>query len=200
LEASPERARTAIAARLRARRGEIERAALARVYGISEPASDSDPEYLSGLRGAVAEAVEYGLVAIEGGEEGEPPVPTALLSQARLAARNGVTLDTVLRRYLTGFTLFSDFVMAEADAEQLSGDVSLHRVLQVQGSRFDRVVAAVTEEYNREAHERVHSATIKAVNLELTRQSGSSPLCAQPAKVNATWVVDSPDPLYIEQP
>jgi hypothetical protein len=34
----------------------------------------------------------------------------------RLAARKGVRLDTVLRRYLAGYTLFGDFLIEETEA------------------------------------------------------------------------------------
>ena len=59
------------------------------------------------------------------GARREAPVPVALLAQARLAARVGVSLDAVLRRYFAGYTLLGDFLIEEARAlglppEQLS--------------------------------------------------------------------------------
>jgi hypothetical protein len=82
-------------------------------------------------------------------------VPAALLTQARIAARNGITLDTVLRRYFAGYTLLIDFLVGEAQ-----GNVSpteLKQLLFTQASNFDRLIAAVSEEYAREAEARLDS-------------------------------------------
>ena len=68
--------------------------------------------------------------------------------QARIAARRGVGLDTVLRRYCAGYALFGDFLIEEAQ-EALQGP-ALKRLLRIQASLFDRVIAAVCEEHRRE--------------------------------------------------
>lgn len=144
-------ARAELVARLRGRRGEIEAALLARIQSISEPGGVTDPEYVEGLRSSMVSSLEYGLAAIERGEDGAPPLPGILLIQARLAARYGVSLDTVLRRYFAGFTLLGDFMIEESgDVTHLS-TASLKRLLRVQGTLFDRLIAAVSEEYAREA-------------------------------------------------
>ena len=93
------RARASLGERLQVRRAEIEQAILTRVYGVSDTSGISDPEYAEGLRVAVSVAVGHGFTAIQHGDERTPPVPPALLLQARTAARLGVSLDTVLRRY-----------------------------------------------------------------------------------------------------
>jgi hypothetical protein len=147
-----------LAERLRARREEIEQAIMTRASSIADPDEIAEPEYLYGLRAAVAAAVDYGLTAVEYGEKRSPPVPTALLAQVRLAARNGVGLDTVLRRYFSGYTLLGDFVLQEAEAEIPLRGTSLHRLLQAQTTQFDRVVTAVTEEYGRETRGRPASS------------------------------------------
>ncbi len=124
---------------------------LARVYGVSAPARGVEPEYLDGLRGAVSAALNYALAAIELGEGRSPPIPTALLAQARLAARYGVDLETVLRRYVSGYTLLADFALQEAEAGPSDQAASLYRFFHEQTGRLDELIAAVTEEYNREA-------------------------------------------------
>src|SRR6185295_7386978 len=101
----------------RARRPDLEQAALARIKAISDPADVADPDYVDGLRAALASALDYGLAAIEHGEDRAPPPPAPLLSQARLAARNGVGLDTVLRRYVAGYTLLGDCLVDEAGGQ-----------------------------------------------------------------------------------
>jgi len=150
-----EEIRSGVARRLRGRRREIERITLTRVYAVSE--TGTDPEYLEGLRGAVAAAVEYGIDAIESSEDSAPPAPAELLAQARLAARHGVKLETVLRRYLAGYSLLADFIIEESERDGLMTGASLKRLLRVQASRLDRLVAAVSEEYAREERARPRS-------------------------------------------
>jgi hypothetical protein len=146
-----------VAERLRRRRPEIEQAILTRVYAVADPTDTAAPEYVEGVRSALAAALEYALAAVELGEERSPPVPPVLQTQARLAARTGVSIDTVLRRYFSGFTLFGDFVLREAGAEVSLKGVTLHRLLQDQAAQFDRLVVTVTDAFMREAAGRLES-------------------------------------------
>ena len=50
---------------------------------------------------------------------GRRPIPPVLLAQARLDARDGVPLDTVLRRYFAGNALFGDFLVEEAERAEV---------------------------------------------------------------------------------
>ena len=142
------RARRTLRERLEGRREEIERATLDRVYGISDPAEIADPDYAQGLRATVSAALDYALEAIERGEEKAPPPPPALLAQARLAARHGVSLDTVLRRYFAGYALIGEFLSREAQAGRAPEAPAL---LRGRAAVFDRLIAALSEEYEREA-------------------------------------------------
>lgn len=136
---------------LRSQRPEMEEMALARVYGVSEPSSLSDPDYVAGLRAAVVAAIEYGLAGIELGEERAGPTPTVLLAQARHAARGGVDLDIVLRRYVAGYALFGDFVLQAIEAGDFGmHGVDLRRIWKVQATLLERLVAAVSAEYRQE--------------------------------------------------
>lgn len=128
-----------------------------RVQAISDPTEPSDPTYVEGLRTAVFIALDYGLAAIEHGEERAPEPPVALLVQARLAARNGVNLDTVLRRYFAGYALLTDFLIDEAQGGDLLSEAVLKRVLRVLATLFDRLLAAVSDEHRREAMSRPSS-------------------------------------------
>lgn len=141
------------------RRSEIESALVSRVHAISPTVEITDSEYLMGLRTALTEALEYALVAIRVGEERAPAIPTPLLNQARMAARYGVALDTVLRRYLAGYSLLTEFVLQEAEDGGLLWDASLHSLLRGQASIFDRLIDAVSEEYARESD--THSLSAK---------------------------------------
>ncbi len=151
MRGSPGR-RDELAARLRARRAEIEQAMLARVHAVSDPGAVDDPEYAAGLRTAVSAALDYGIAAIEASEDRRRPVPPELLAQARGAARNGVSLDTVLRRYFAGCSLLSDFALGEADALGLAGR-DLQGLLWLVSIQLDGLVAAVAEEYTRDVEE-----------------------------------------------
>jgi GGDEF-like domain/PucR C-terminal helix-turn-helix domain len=135
--------------RLRDRRPEIEEAIFTRVVAIADPQQVSDPLYADGLRAAVVAAVTYSLDAIELGEDGSPP--PALLAQARLAARNKVTLDMVLRRCFAGQAVIADFIVEEAQSSAPLAGTQLQRLLRAQAAAFDRLVAEVTEEYANES-------------------------------------------------
>jgi hypothetical protein len=147
---SPSCLRTELTARLEARRNEIEQAILTRVYSVSDPTLAGDPEYVAGLRAAVAAAIDYGIADIGQGTIRPAPIPDALLAQARQAARHGVGMDTVLRRYFAGYTLLVDFVMQEAEESTLFAVEELQALGKSQAIVFDRLVDAIAEEYKRE--------------------------------------------------
>jgi PucR C-terminal helix-turn-helix domain/GGDEF-like domain len=152
-----QRSGAALAERLRKRRSEIEQATRTRIYSVSVLPRAGGPEYAEGLRSAVSAGLDYGLAGIERGDESAPPIPEVLLSQARLAARSGVSLDTVLRRYFAGHTLLEDFLMEEAGSEELEGP-ALKRLLRSQAAIVDRLLAAVSKAYTEEAERRPQSA------------------------------------------
>ena len=165
--ASFEQARAELTIRLRERQAEIEQAVLTRTYAVSGTSGPVDletldPTYLQGLRAAVSAAVDYALAVFEHGEERAPSLPFALLTQTRLAARNGVGLDTVLRRYSAGYVLLSDFLVEEAERSGLRGP-ALQRLLRSQGA-LDRLLAVLSEEYARE--ERARPATTQQRRTE----------------------------------
>jgi DNA-binding transcriptional ArsR family regulator len=142
----------AVAARLRARRVEIENAIFARVGEIApESIGDRDTEYVAGLRQAIAGSVEYALMGIEGGEEGTGPVPPAAIVQAHRAVHLEVSLETVLRRYTAGHAVLADFVIEEAEnSSLLEQGGALRELLRVQAALLDRLMASIVEEYGGE--------------------------------------------------
>jgi hypothetical protein len=152
--ASFEQVKAELSARLRERSAEIEQAVLTRAFAVSESGEPADlakfdPAYLEGLRAAISVAVDFGIETIERGEERAAAPPPLLLAQARLAARHGIGLDTVLRRYSAGYALLSDFLVEEAERAGARAD-ALRRLLRTQAV-LDRLLAAVSEEYAREA-------------------------------------------------
>lgn len=149
--------RSALASRLRERLPEIQAAIATRVYSISDPRDVADPAYLQGLNAALAAAIDHRLDVLEAGERHAPDVPPALLAQARLDVRDGVSLDTVLRRYFAGNALFGDFLVEEAERAEVPNS-ALRRLLGAQAMLGDRLLAAVSAEYAREAKIRPSSA------------------------------------------
>ena len=147
---STDEACAALASRLRGRRPELEASIATRVHAISDPHEVADPTYLHSLNGALTAALDYALAVIELGERRAPGVPPALLAEARLAARAGVALDVVLRRYCAGNSLLGDFVIEEAERAEVSSS-ALRRLLNRQATLFDRLLEAVSEEHVREA-------------------------------------------------
>lgn len=144
--------------RLAARREEIERAALTRIYAIADPTEAAEPQYVEGLKASLAAAVDYGLNAIGSGRHRPPPIPVILLDQARIAARNGVSLDTVLRRYFAGYVLLGDFLIEEADRVQGFERVALKRLLRSLAVLFDRLLTEVSAEHVQEMGVRPESS------------------------------------------
>ncbi len=153
---SLEQARDGVVERLRARRGELAREIVARVRGDAfDRAGEDDAEYVAGLGATVAAALEYVLAGIERGEDGAEPIPAVALEQARRAARLGVSLDTVLRRYVAGSALLGELIMEEGDRGERDGNPPIQRralreALRAQALGLERMLAAVTAAYGDE--------------------------------------------------
>jgi hypothetical protein len=163
--------------RLRAERAELERIALDRISAISDPAQIADADYMVGLRIAVSHALDYGLEGIERGEKRPLPPPAELLLQARLAARYGVPLETVLRRYVAGYALLNDFVVRAARDLSLRKQV-LENVMYMLATQVDHLLAAVCEEF--ESEEKVQAQVSGTRHVERIE----SLLAGEPADVH----------------
>lgn len=138
--------------RLRARAAEIEDAVLARVSAIDETSNDFVSS--SGLGIVVSAAVEYGICVVERSEDFAPPPPPALAIQARAAARERISLDSILRHCFAGYGLFWDFLLEEYEREDDHTDRSvLKRWQRTLAAVFDHLMATVSEEYAREARD-----------------------------------------------
>lgn len=147
-----------LASRLRDRLPEIEQAIFSRMVSVADPAEVADPEYVAGLHAAVRTAILHGLTVHDGERSGSEPIPPALLTQARAAARIGVSLDVVLRRYFAGYTALGEFVTQEAERLGQRGAEEARLLVRAQAPLFDRVIAAVTEEHGQEVEDRRRSA------------------------------------------
>ena len=80
-----------------------------------------------------------------------------MLAQARRAARLGVSVATVLRRYVLGHTLLEDLLMQEADRDFSGQQEALRRVLRAQASLLDGLLGTIAGEYRDEAERAARS-------------------------------------------
>jgi hypothetical protein len=167
--------RAELVARLRARSAEIEDTIFNRVRQLTEPAESNDPEYRAGLRATVAEAVDYALRGMEHGEGWEGPIPEAAVAQARRAARSGIKLDTVLRRYAAGDRLVGEFILDEAS--QLPNE-SMRQLLRSQGPHVDRMMAGVSAVYMEEMEQMRRSPAQRVAEKVQRLLAGDAPLDA----------------------
>jgi PucR C-terminal helix-turn-helix domain/GGDEF-like domain len=154
---SLEEDRRSMVVRLRSRWGEIGEALLARVHDVaSDPAGSGDVQYDEGQRAAVVAVLDYALTCIEHGEERATLIPSAAVAQVHRAARSGVAVSTVVRRYMAAHAELGDFVTQEAARGGLTGDgAALRSVQRTQALLLDRLLVTVNEEYAREV-ERLH--------------------------------------------
>lgn len=148
---------------------------MTRIHAVADPGEVADPAYAQGLRASVGSAIEYGLIAVERGEERAPPVPGALLAQAGAAARHRVGLDTVLRRYFAGYTVFSDYLVREATATGLLERLGINRLLADQAALLDRLVRSISSEYARQTEDR-HDLEQRRLGERVERLLAGDPL------------------------
>ena len=184
---SLEEVRAGVVKRLRARRVEIEEAVSARV---NDPAfgqvGEEDAEYAAGLRTAVAAAVEFSFAGLEQRESLVRSIPPAALEQARRGARLGVSLDTVLRRYIAGQGLLADFIMEEAVRGGFTGDeASLHHhLLGTQTPLLERLTASIIEAYTDEVEQVGRSPEQHRVELVQGLLAGGQPDAVDSAELD----------------
>ncbi len=153
--------RVGVAGRLRARRTEIVEAIFDCVRElVPDPAGSEDPELLVGLRGAVAGAIDYGLTCVERGEEWSEAIPQATVSQALRAANAGVSLTTVLRRYVVGHQRLSAFVLEEIEHGNPSNEqraALLSQTSTALSTLLGRLQTSMTETYMHEIARKTRS-------------------------------------------
>lgn len=144
-----------LVSRLRTRLPDLEAslAALVESPDTREVANPLYLDYLDSLPDNRTAILGYAVDVIGLGERRAPNVPSTVLVSARLAARAGVALDAVLRRYSAGNAFFVDVLVDEAEHAEVSPS-ALRRLLHREATLFDRLLEAVSEEYAREAKSR----------------------------------------------
>lgn len=163
---SIEQARAQLIDRLRSHTTEIGETIFDRLEALPGDRPDEDREYIEGLRAAISAGLEYALAGLERGDSEPAPIPPApAAAQARLAARHGVSLDTVLRRYTAADRVLAEFIMDESDGLP---EPQVRRVLRTQGHMLDHLMATMAAEYTREL-ERI-GRTGQQILTELVQQ------------------------------
>jgi len=141
----------ALGNRIRERIDQVEEEVRARVLAVADGGESADPTYSHSLRLAIVVGIEYWIEGLQGDPQRPPEVPAQLLDQARLAARRGVGLEVVLRRYFAGYAALGDFLLEEAIDRDPREGIALRQVLRSQASLLDRLYSEVSEAYMSEA-------------------------------------------------
>lgn len=141
-----------IARGLRPHRHAIEQAIHARVRrAVPHRTEEDNPDYEAGLQKAIMAIVDYSLEAIEKGPEWAEPIPPDAAAQARRAARVGVDLGTIHRRYFVGHREFGEFVTQELERVGLLSDGEVVNHLRTtQEALLEHLAAVIEHEYNHE--------------------------------------------------
>lgn len=149
---SLENARRLIVAGLRSHGPAIEQAIRDRIRdAIPHPAGNENPDYEAGLLEAIAAIVNYSFDAIEHGPEWSGQIPPAAIAQARRAARVGVGVGTVQRRYFAGHRELGTFVSQEIERNGLSNNGQvIHHLRTTQEALLEHLTAAIEREYSQE--------------------------------------------------
>lgn len=142
----------AVGESMRARQGEIEQAIYARIRcAVPDAIADGRPDYQAGILVAIREVFEFCVRRLAYDSSALDAAPDGALAQARRAAALGVSLGTVLRRYVVGHHVFGDFVAQEAVRNPLAGGGSaLHRLRIRQEGVLERLSAAIEQAYDDE--------------------------------------------------
>jgi hypothetical protein len=137
---------------LRASRADIVQAIYARIQeAVPESVASQDPVYLTGVLDTIAAVLDYALDAIEHGPDQAGPIPEEAVAQARRAARAGVGLGTVLRRYFVAHSCLGEFIAQEARGVDASSEgVALRHLRKTQEALLERLIAAIEQEYDGE--------------------------------------------------
>jgi PucR C-terminal helix-turn-helix domain len=138
--------------RLRRRHDEVCQGIYAHVEArVPAPRDQRDYERRLGVERAIDALVGYGLDELAGGGRCERPIPEAALDQARYAARVGVSLGTLVRRYIAADARLGEYVADHWEFCTSQGhSVCIRQLRRIQESALERLIAAVVRAYEAE--------------------------------------------------
>jgi PucR C-terminal helix-turn-helix domain len=109
-----------------------------------------NPSYEHRERVAVTAVLDYALAEAEDGDA--MPIPPEAIAHAQSAARNGVRMDTISRRYTAVGQLLEDHITQEAERFSLSPcNPALRAVRWAIAALLDRLIVSIHDEYTIEA-------------------------------------------------
>jgi hypothetical protein len=146
---------SAILEHICARREEIARGIHKHILAaVPDPVSDMDPAHQERLRATIAQLLDYSLDAISASGHSYPPVPYLAKAEARRAARSGVSLGLVMRRYIAAHSRLGDYVLDEATRVGLASDApTMHDLRRIQETLLEHLTATVEQAYNGEGQQ-----------------------------------------------
>ena len=103
----------ALAERLKTQHQDIQCQMIARIREIPDEVP-TDAQYREGLRATVTALLDYAIKSIETAGARPIEIPSHAAEQARLAARAGIGIETVMRRYVVGSHALQGFVTEQA--------------------------------------------------------------------------------------
>ncbi len=149
----------------------MKRLVLTRAEAVQPISEFADPTYTRGLHQAIASAIELVVCAIESGLDPPPSIPSELLVQARLAARQNVALSVVLQRYIAGYSAISDFVVEAVERHRAAPASVVGEVSQLIRVLLEETLASISAEHA--AEERRQARSTEHLNAErVTRLLG----------------------------
>ncbi len=143
-------------ARVRRRRDELETTVSECVARVASEGI-GDAEYDSAVRQTISIVIDYALVRLEG-DDGLQPVPSVAIGQARRAARHGVSLDTVLRRYVAGHRVLGEYLHTELTRTTFHTGIIAQRFETTRMATLEDLQATIACEYKREQTRLANSA------------------------------------------
>jgi hypothetical protein len=166
----------AVVDHLRVRHAEIARAIYDHIReAVPDTVGAQDPSYQAGMRAAVDGVLSYSLDVIEHGPGWSGPIPFEAAAQARRAARAGVGLGTVLRRYVAGHGRLGEFVAEETARIGLASNApELQHINSTHDALLAHFTAAIEEVHDQERQQMVRSPEQRRVELVRTLLDGET--------------------------
>ena len=119
--------------------------------------ADLEPNHHNAVHETVDAMVKHTLEHIAGRARPGQPLPAIVTEQARRAARLGVSVGTVIRRYVVGHRVLGELLASEvARSDLLDGATALQRIRHIQEKLLEDVIASIEATYDKELA-RVHS-------------------------------------------